>query len=324
VIAAEFIHFFIYRKRYQTTLFQWGLSQLVFLLAVIPGFFQVIRGKKITAGLAWITSPSLKDLLSTFYNYLFPQNYHNSWFFIAVSFAAGLAFFVLGAFLFNFRKSNNHWLFALKNWFRISRILSLINNEFVLVALWFVCPILLPFIYSNIFTPIFLARYTICAAPAFYLLVASAILCIRRIVPVSIALIALMIVIVPGLQDYYSAPVNEQWREAAEYVQEYAQANDTIVFAPDEEGYQHLSFNWYYHGFMPACGISSTIKDDRTLADTLSNCILGHERYWVIIRGTQEVVNLMKSFFLNPDKTTYRLAKEQEFVQISVYLFEMK
>jgi hypothetical protein len=327
VFIAEFFHYFIYWKQHKNTLVQWGLSQVLLLLAIIPSFIPMIREGKLAAGfggsLAWITNPTLKDLLRTIYNYLFPQNYQHSWFFIAASFAAGLAFFILCSFLLNFRKVKKYWLAALNSWLQNTRSLPKISSEFLLVALWFVCPVVPPFIYSIIFNPIFQDRYTICAAPAFYLLIATAIIRISRIVPVYICLGALMIVILPGLQDYYTAPVNEQWREAAAYVQENAEVNDVIVFAPDEEGFQHKSLDWYYHGYLPGCGISSKIKDDQAIADALSNCALGHERFWLIIRGTPEVVNRMKSFFLNPDQTTMQLIKEQHFVGIAVYLFEL-
>jgi mannose-6-phosphate isomerase-like protein (cupin superfamily) len=184
-------------------------------------------------------------------------------------------------------------------------------------------PVIPPFIYSVLFTPIFTDRYTICAAPAFYLLVAIAISRIRRTVPVYISLIGLMIVILPGLQDYYISDINEQWREAAAYVQENVKTNDIVVYAPDEEGFQHKSFDWYYHGKLPDCGISSQ-ANDQAIAKTLSNCIVGHDRFWVVIRGTEIVVNRMKSFFLNPNQTTMYLIKEQQFVEVSVYLFELK
>jgi len=164
-------------------------------------------------------------------------------------------------------------------------------------------------------------RYTICAAPAFYLLVATAISRIDNIVPIYLSLFALMIVIVPGLQDYYGSDVNEQWRETAAYVQENIQPDDVVIFAPNEENIQQDSFNWYYQGEVSECSIRSQIKGDLAIEEALSNCISGHERFWVIVRGTPEVVERMKSFFLNPGNIEFYLIEEQEFIQIMVYLF---
>jgi hypothetical protein len=185
-----------------------------------------------------------------------------------------------------------------------------------------VVPIVLPFIYSNLFSPIFVDRYTICAAPAFYLLAANLVSRISRVVPIYISLGALMIVVVPGLQDYYVTDVNEQWREVAAYVQENGRSNDVIVFAPDDNGYQTRSFDWYYRGVLPSCGISSNIKDDQVIADMLSDCMLGHERFWVIMRGPSEVVNRFAPIFLSPKADTHFI-EEHYFVEISVYLFEL-
>jgi hypothetical protein len=132
-----------------------------------------------------------------------------------------------------------------------------------------------------------------------------------------------MIVIIPGLQDYYAADINEQWQEAAAYVEENSQANDVIIFAPDAEGYQNKSFDWYYTGSLPDCGIGSNVKDDQAVAEFISNCTLGHERFWVIMRGPSEVVNRFESFFLSHDQTAMLLIKEKRFVSVSVYLFEL-
>jgi hypothetical protein len=273
----------------------------------------------LSGGLAWITRPSFKDLLGIVYDYLFPQNYQHSWFFIGISFAIGAAFFIIGVFFFNFRKIGNYWFVGLTG----RRFSPYISSELTLVIAWFVCPVILPFIYSNLFSPILVDRYTICAAPAVYLLFAILISRIGRVVPIYIPLVALMIVILPGLQDYYAANINEQWRDVAAYVQENSQARDVLVFTPDDNGYEAKSFDWYYHGSLPSCGVSSNIKEDQAVANILSNCTLGHDRFWVVMRGPLEVVNRFTSFFLNPNQTDMRLIEEQHFVKISVYLFEL-
>jgi hypothetical protein len=73
---------------------------------------------------------------------------------------------------------------------------------------------------------------------------------------------------------------------------------------------------------LPECSISAQVSDEPALADVLSDCVSGHERFWVIIRGTPEVVKRMKSFFLDPNDREFHLEKTQELVQVSVYLFD--
>jgi mannosyltransferase len=324
IFAVEYIHYFAYWKNNKGTLVQWGMSQVLLVLAIFTSLIPMLREGSIGGlggGLAWITTPLLKDLLRIFYGYLFPQNYQHGWFFIGVSFAIGLAFFIIGAFLFNFRRMGGQWFAELSTWFRNTRFLPYVSSELTLVTAWLLCPVIIPFIYSNIFSPILVDRYTICAAPAFYLLIANVISRISRVVPIYISLVALMIVVIPGLQDYYASDINEQWQEAAAYVQENSQANDVIIFAPDAEGYQTKSFDWYYTGTLPSCSIGPNIEDDQAIADILSSCTVGRERFWVIMRGPSEVVNRFESFFLSPDQTAMLLMKERRLVSVSVYLF---
>jgi len=326
IFAVEYIHYFVYWKKNRSTLVQWGISQALLALAIFAGLIPMLNGEGIGGlggGLAWITTPSLKDLLRIFYGYLFPQNYQHGWPYIGISFAIGLVFFVVGVFVFNIRRAGNRWFEELNISLRNTQFPPRMSSELMLVVVWLLCPVMLSFIYSRIFSPVLVDRYTICAAPAFYLLAAILISRISRVVPVSISLVALMIVIVPGLQDYYVSDINEQWREAAAYVQENSRANDVIIFAPDAEGYQNKSFDWYYTGSpLPSCGISSHVEDDQALAEILSNCTAGHDRFWVIMRGPSDVVDRFTTYFLNPGQTNIHLIAEEHFVKLSVYLFE--
>jgi len=328
VFTAEYLHYLINWKRQKHTLIHWGLAQLLLFFAIIPSFLPAIQSRNLATGLGnalgWIEPPSLQDLLRTIYDYLFPQNYQHSWLFILATFAAAFTFLVIGTLLNYFSKKKAAWLSNLSGMFLQKRFLWLKRNELSLVTLWFVCPLILPFLYSTLFSPVFQDRYTICAAPAFYLLIAVFISRIRRLVPVTLTLCALLIVILPGLQDFYTATVNEQWRETAAYVHANVLGNDVAIYAPDEEGTQHKGFDWYYPGYLSGCGLSSKIKSESLMAETVSNCVLGHDRLWVIMRGTPEVVSRMKTFFLDPKRTTLQMSKEQHFVGITIYLFEIK
>jgi len=326
IFAVEYLHYITCWKDNKNTVVWWGISQVLLVLAILTGLLPMLREESVAGlgdGLAWIAVPSLKDLLRTVYGYLFPQNYQHSWFFIGVSFAIGLAFFTVATIVFNIRRAGGHRFAEVKTWFQNVRFPPRVSSEWMLVAVWLFCPVILPFIYSMIFSPVFVDRYTICAAPAFYLLVAALISRIRRVVPIYISLVALMIVIVPGLQDYYVADINEQWQEAAVYVQENSQANDVIIFAPDAEGYQDKSFDWYYTGTLPSCGISSSVKDDRAIAEVLSSCTTGHDRVWVIMRGPPDIMDRFASYFRDPGRTSMRLMAEKHFVKLSVYLFNL-
>ena len=331
VLAAQNLFFLLYWRKNKQFIYTWITCQVLIVAAFIPTLYILLKNGGISGTAAstigsWINEPTIKDLIRTIYNYLFPQNYQHDWSFILISFGAGFLLFLLGGLLNSNKKQKNQGSTGLKSWLLSSINFSHINSEFILVILWFVFPVLLPFIYSKIFSPIFLERYTIFAAPAFFLLISMAIFAIRRFVPVYITLCAMMVVVLPGLYDYYSSDVNEQWQETAAYVQEYSKAGDVVVFAPDQNDVQHKNFEWYYRGSVPACGISTQVLDEGAFSDAITNCASGYNRYWVVIRGTPdtEIYNRFTKFILSPIGYESELIDQHDFVGISTFLFELK
>jgi len=201
-----------------------------------------------------------------------------------------------------------------------------LTEKLTLVICWLACPILLPFIISILLVPVYKDYYTISAAPAFYLLLAFGLYNLRKAVPLIISVGVVLILIIPGLGYYYVHDMNEQWQEAAAYVVKYSVPNDVIVFAPNENiGIQQKAFDWYYQGSLPACGLGVPLPDNEVWK-ALSQCVSGHARFWVIIRGTNDDLphNRYTSFFLNPNQTAMSLIQDHHFVGVAVYLFELR
>jgi hypothetical protein len=199
-----------------------------------------------------------------------------------------------------------------------------VTNKLLLVSSWLLCPILLPFIISIVIIPIYRGYYTISAAPALYLLMGLGIYNARRVVPLIIALSVLVILIAPSLGHYYVKDMNEQWKEAAAYVERNSIPSDVLVFAPNENiGIQQKTFNWYYDGTLLGCGLGVPLPDSEVWK-ALTQCVSGHERFWVIIRGTNDDPphNRYTAFFLSPNQTAMNLIQEHHFVGVAVYLFK--
>jgi len=146
---------------------------------------------------------------------------------------------------------------------------------------------------------------------------------VRKAVPLLVSVGALLIAVAPGLQYYYVTDVKEQWREAVTYVDVDARAGDVIVFAPNDDGMQQWSFNWYYRGSLPTCGLDINLKDEVAMAGALMQCSSHYERFWLVMRGRSETIERFKTFFMNSRHTNIRLTKEKQFIGISVYLFEL-
>jgi hypothetical protein len=198
------------------------------------------------------------------------------------------------------------------------------NQAFTLLLVWLLSPILFPMLLSYLVGPMYVDKYTIGAAPALYLLLGAAIVAVRDVVPVGIVFGALAFVIVPGLQHYYAADIKEPWSEIASYIEDNARADDVIVFAPAERGWVQANFDWYFAGGLSACEVDNDIEDEREISEVFSECVSGHERFWLIIRGGPERTAPFRTFFLETDSADAQLLEQRQFTSIGLYLFALR
>src|SRR5690606_5625475 len=93
----------------------------------------------------------------------------------------------------------------------ISRYLRRRESRLMLLILWLVCPIALAFLLSQLFGWMYLDRFIIIAAPAWYLLQAVTMIALRRLIPVPLSIAVLLILAGGGLWTYYNENLKEQW-----------------------------------------------------------------------------------------------------------------
>lgn len=324
VLAAQNLYFFLRWKRLRRDRLAWFVCQTLILLAIAPALIAILwnfmRMRGLTAGKVSITDSPLLTTLHSVYWFIFPLRRERTWSIIGVNYIGGAIFLIIGILGFARWKGKEIWLASLKGLGGAFRTLSSTGNELLLVGCWLVCPIVLTMVLSPLYGPMY-ERYIISAAPAFYLLLALGISTIRRVVPELVSIGLLTILIAPGLQNYYMSAVKEQWREAAAYVAENTEMNDVIVFAPDQEGLEQKAFYWYYKGDMPGCDVNLSLKDDAEIADGVSECTSGHERFWLIIRHFS-AGDRFKDFYLNHKPEGTHLLGEREFLYIDVFLFK--
>jgi mannosyltransferase len=327
VLAAQNLYLLLNWRRFRNIRIAWFLSQLLVLLSLLPAAlpFMVKWAQRGSGGTSWIPDPLLRDPLRTLYWFVFPLRHQRSWFSVYLNFGAGIVFFILGILFFAMIKRKDHLEASVKNLLPSIQALSNKKNEIFLTGCWLICPIVIPFILSKLLRPMYVDKYSISAAPALYLLLAFGIAGLQKTVPKFMFLGTLAILILPGLHNYYVEDVKEQWREVAAYVEENGRQGDVVMFAPDEQGWQQNSFDWYYRGSLPRCGIDSQLRNDSAaVADAVAGCTSGHERFWLIMRGTSETLKPLRAFFLNGGHADMALMREERFTGISVYLFKLK
>jgi mannosyltransferase len=165
----------------------------------------------------------------------------------------------------------------------------------VLLLLWLCVPILIPFIESQVMTPVYQAKYTLGAYPAFCLLIANGLNNIRWrwvFYPVLVLIVVLSSI---GLSTYYRYDVKEQWREAAQLVDSRAQSGDVIVIC---EGYYRSAFDYYYRGNLREEGIFN-LEDARKFVSAETENIAGKQgSVWLIVAYNHDpIVNYFVDYY---------------------------
>ncbi|QQG44336.1 MAG: glycosyltransferase family 39 protein [Candidatus Roizmanbacteria bacterium] len=117
---------------------------------------------------------------------------------------------------------------------------SIQNGSFLLIWLWI--PIILPYVISIFFMPIYTIKVTIVAMPSFYILVAKKINDINRNFIKWSFIGAMIIFSLIILWQKNMHIYKEQWREVAHYIDAQAIKGDVLLF---NEPYLQIPFDYY-------------------------------------------------------------------------------
>ena len=328
VLAAQNLIFVLQARTYRELVIAWVTCQALILIGFISYFWVLVTGEggmgeAVGSNVGKLSAPTIMDPLHSVYRFILPARRVYGPQIVLASYAAAAALLVAGLSIYVIARGKSNWVTAVRRLFTHPQAAPDRTNGLLFVSCWLLCPIVLPFILSIVLIPLYKDYYTIGAAPALYLLLAFGIYNARKVMPSIISLGVLVVLIAPSLGVYYLSDMNEQWKEAAAYVESNSVSNDVIVFAPNENiGIQQRTFNWYYQGGLEECGLGVPLPDS-AVWKALTQCVSGHERLWVIIRGTNDDPphNRYTSFFLSSNETALNLIQEHQFVGVGVYLF---
>lgn len=329
ILAAQNLFFLLRIQKYRKLLRPWLISQGGSALALLPSLYLFIFGmeqvgENIASNLAGNPVPSFIEPFHTLYRFVLPLRHTRSW---AVFFANyALAFSLLAAGVwFSLRRARKSFFSTTREIFATGRGIPDQTDWLLLLGCWLIIPILFPFIFSRLLGGSFYAdRYTLSAAPALYLLLAFGLEKLRKLVPATVSIIAILILVAPSLSLYYQEEVYQQWRAAAQYVEANSSGNEVLVFVP--EGTQEIyikSFNWYYTGPLESCGLKSSPETASSISTALLHCISGHPRFWVIKVDPVGTNDPYQAFFTS-NPANLHLLKEGPFLRVTVYLFEQQ
>jgi uncharacterized membrane protein len=187
----------------------------------------------------------------------------------------------------------------------------------VLLA-WFVAPIVLPFLWSEIATPIFLPKYTIAASVPFAITVAVGLDAIPgRWWWRAAAAVVVVALAAASLAHYYGVRRKDDWRSAAAALQAAAQPGDVVLFYP---GYNEIAFDRYLtrHDLRERpLPLYTTTADAVTVARLIKGSLGTAPRVWfVILRGEG-----LKAQMLAELRRWRHDASSRQWTHVEVHLF---
>lgn len=302
ILFLQGLLFLFYWNKNKKIVKRYVLAQLAVFFLFLPWLLKLLEARSyILSGhspMAWLPRPDLVFLVGTFF-----------------VFSNGS---VIGLVLFGAlskdgitKKKLGSYLGKLRTFFKSLKTLnpSFYTEspfEVVLCVLWICLPIMLSLLLSWALQPIYQPKYLIMVSPAFYLLVAKGLTNRRRKVR-NILILVLFLDSIFMTTYHYVTIENEQWRDAARYIEENAKPNELILInAP----WMELPFNHYFKGANLAKGVHTVDRLKEAITDNQ------HPNVWLILCHDEfaDPEGLVKSEL---DKT-YVLKWKEEYVSLDV------
>lgn len=282
-----------------------SMQAILFILFLpwIPTF--IARVLDDTRG-SYLNVPTKRTLYKTFIIY---SGKYTVWLYLL------LAFFSTATIKFIKGAINNETFFQLieKSKFEV----KLLNTNYnYLLLIWICIPIMVPFLLSKVLTPFYEFRYTIVAAPAFYLMVASGLGNIGRLSVRSTVVVLVIAFNMLSLYNYYLAVNHEQWRKVAAYIDHHSRDDDLILF--NSKYCIKYAFNYYSQTqvkrkFLP----KKRNRFDTEGLHHLRKLINNHARVWVVLSHPHD-----DKQFIDALNKGYRQLEFSNFRGIKLYLFQ--
>ncbi len=311
VIASQIVYFILLWDRHKHV-WLWFLGVQIATVGFFAPWIPVVigQGARVSEGF-WIPQASIMRVVGAIGTYV-----GSGWGKVPLL----IVFFVLCLIgLLTIRRLDGRWTWRkpLQSTKGLSWKVSLESvDEVLLLLIWFVFLVVVPFLISQVFTSFYVGRYTIGASPALYLLAARAVGGLNRQAAYA-GIVVIVLLSLPGLQHYYAHDVKPQWREIAMLIEDDSEPNDVIMTCPS---HQERAFDYYYKGELERFGMPWNITEKERIASRVDKAVAGKERLWLIshrqANGTV-VTHLMDSYGKES------LILEKEYLRVRVYLFDV-
>lgn len=192
------------------------------------------------------------------------------------------------------------------------------REKILFMLLWFLSPIVIPFVLSQFLSSIYLPKYTIAASAAFLVLAAKGIMSIRadraRVLLLGI-LLALSFI---NMRAYWSAPHKDFWRESVSYFDRTARDGDLVLFHQEsgQVPFQYYSKRTGIKG-LPFPDYKTQLTASN-VAETIEPVVAGHTRVWLVVSHPTEITALITKQL----GEWYKITEHRIDPGVELYLFE--
>lgn len=186
-------------------------------------------------------------------------------------------------------------------------------------VLWCLCPIALPFLISQVSSPIFMSKYTIAGSLAFSVLAAHGVVAIfGRWGALGAAVMVGLLTWTP-LNDYYGTIRKVKWRETTAAIDRAAEPRDLVLL---NQSFSDIPFRYYSRraDLVVVPFLKNVPVEDLTTPTIdvlLSVAAAGHDRVWLVLSNPDRLAPLMVRHFENG----YSISRHTVEWGLEVYLF---
>jgi mannosyltransferase len=251
-VAAQVLSLLVSRENLRAWILPGGILALLYVPWVLLLALNVLSPAGAwQGGTAWIPEPTVADIARIF------QAYSGSLpLVIALTLLAG---------------------------FGLIRTLAGDRPSAYLLLAWLLVPTIVPFIASHLYRPMLADRYTIAAAPAFFLLVTQGITGFKgtadgqRRYAQALLVVLVAALSVVSIVGYFGAVTKQPWRELAEYVDTHGRDGDIVLLYGGALPFDHYSEN-------PNVDTAAFVANKNAgTGKKVSTMTAGHDRVWLVV-----------------------------------------
>ncbi|MDT4966683.1 MAG: mannosyltransferase [Acidobacteriota bacterium] len=189
-----------------------------------------------------------------------------------------------------------------------------------LLLLWLICPVVFPFVISQVSSPIFLPKYTIPASLAFLILVTRGLVSVRFHQLQMALMLLIMGFSIVALRGYYATTRKDAWRDVVAGFTKLAKPNDLVLF--NQQSGQS-PFDYYARRSdlieKPFPDYHSELRIDN-IAELIKPLVDGQDRVWLVLSHQGVLTPLIPEQL----KQWYTVTVHRIDPGVETYLFEKR